>query len=277
MKAKHIEHKAMFTRVIDVMDKHLSVWKNISELSKTHDQFVKNYKAITTLQEAFEKPLQPLEEACNNHRDELQSKLIPMISVLRVYAMDKNSNKLKELLVKEGKRLQKMNEKQLVRFSNYIVDIATDKKKSKKQPSLSEYGITDEMISELETLTKNFQESSKALKKARKDRKKQEAVFIQLVQANRKLLKGRLDQFVKFFRDKHPAFYEDYFNARKNPEKASKKKQSAKAVSKGNAGGDMNAKNAKNSKVGGASKKKGSTVSKSRNADNSGSNSSTNS
>lgn len=206
----------MYSNVITVMDRHLDAWKQVPELSRTNDQFVRNYKKIADFGEVLEQEGDPLADNYVALRKELVDGILPLLGVVSVYAGDTKNKTLKRKTAFRPGEVKKMDDRELLRLTKTMVRAANPPRKGPKEPpALSNYGFTEEMAASLKAAGKSFSAAAKALKNDVKAKKKAAKRIGVLMIRNENLLKKRMDRMVKLFRATAPDFHKDYKEARK--------------------------------------------------------------
>ena len=93
---------------------------------------------------------------------------------------------------------------------------------------MASYGITDDMAERLKSLNKEFSEVKKTLKESRKRHREALKNIQYLIIQNERILKRRMDKFVKILEGQHPEFADVYMEARESGKKADKNKKADK-------------------------------------------------
>ncbi len=206
----------MYSNVVAVMDRHLAVWKEVPELSRTNDQFVRNYKKTADLREMLEQEDDPLADSYVALRKELVDGILPLLGVVSVYASDTKNRTLKRKTAFRPGEVKKMDDRQLSRLAKTMVRATKPARKGPKEPpALSNYGFTEETAASLKAAEKSFSAAAKALRKDIKAKKKAAKKIEVLMKRNDNLLKKRIDRMVRLFRENAPDFYKDFKEARK--------------------------------------------------------------
>ena len=231
MTKKQTRQFNMFGKVMAAMDQHLDTWKDVPELARTNDRFVRYFKKIADLQEPAAQSLKPLSERYRENRRRLEEKIAPVLGVVAVYAEDTKNRKLKKKAAVKAGSLKKLGDGELFALARVIANAARKKPKkgAREQPAISNYGLSPEMAATLKGVADEFNETIVAVKKAKKARAKARDKEKVLTGKASDLLKKRMDRLVKVFQSTHPAFVSDYMKARvvEKPEK----KKSAKPAS----------------------------------------------
>jgi hypothetical protein len=209
-KGKQDKFIRMYHQVRDLMESNLEKWKNIPEMRKTYDGFVRHLKKLTDLQPDLEMDLEPLREEWKQKRKRLVSKSFPVANVLWVYEKDQ----AKEANTDFGISLDKMNglkNKKLLKTASLVFNKAEEYRAS----GLEAYGLDDSMIMELEDALRQYESAMKMRTDMLLNRKKSLREFRLHFKAIQDLLAARLDKLMTVFSGTHPSFYKAYFKARK--------------------------------------------------------------
>jgi len=236
MKEKNSKKLMMFEKVVTAMDNHLKTWVGIPEISRTYDEFVKNYKKLTDLRLEEDNDLRPFVDMYMSKRKQLVSSVGPVASVVSVYAADQKNTKLESRTNIGAEEIEKLKDKQLTKLTDEVIEaLSPPKSASKKKKkgsktsvkSVTEYGLTPEMIEELELARKALVEAKKSMKDAEQFKMKCAKDIVRISKKNNKLLKSRLDRLVNLFREKDKAFFNDYQVAREKKTTAAPKQKNA--------------------------------------------------
>lgn len=223
MTKKQTRQFNMFGKVMAAMDQHLETWKDVPELARTNDRFVRYFKKLSELQEPAAESMNPLTDRYRENRRRLEGKIAPILGVVAVYAEDTKNRKLKKKAAVKAGGLKKLDDEALIALARVIANAARKqpKKGAREQPSISNYGLTTEMAATLKGVAEEFSETIATVKKAKKVRAKAREKEKVLTEKAVDLLKKRMDRLVKIFQSTHPAFVLDYMKARvvEKPEK----------------------------------------------------------
>ena len=229
MKEKHANKLKMFERVIASMNEHLGSWKHVDALSETNDLFVRNFKKLTDHLPDAEISLDDLKGSYREKKNQLMEHLGSMKEVVSIYLADHRKKDLKQFSKLNKKNLHEMKDKQLqdlAAFFSKVFKHGDDP--AKKGKPVASYGITDEMAERLKSLNKEFSEVKKTLKESRKRHREALKNIQYLIIQNERILKRRMDKFVKILEGQHPEFADVYMEARESGKKADKNKKADK-------------------------------------------------
>ncbi len=201
----------VFQEVNVLMERNLDKWSTIEEIRKTYDEFISNLKKLKDLQPELEKDLAPVEQELSEKRMLLVQKVFPVGSILEVYAVDHRIGKKFNALLIGRKQLESYSSKELLDHATRIHKL-TDKymEQISPAPDIKRYGLTRSMMDELNSANHQFQSARKLRSDVISYRKKTRKKSEELIRANRKLLKNRLNKLMTVFSGTHPAFYLEY-------------------------------------------------------------------
>ena len=216
MKEKHARKLAMYENVMAVMDKHLPAWKTVRELSKANDMFVRNYKKLTDLKKAAETPVHQLTDQLAGKRAALTRAIARVIGVISIYAAYTKNKPLRKRTGISRREVEKLSNKQLRGLAGLIVSESarTGEEGNGQETILREYGITPEMIKDLETASADLAEAARAAKAGEKTLEEAWKGYRKMIARNDQLLKSRMDKFMKLFEQSHGPFFKEYQEAR---------------------------------------------------------------
>jgi translation initiation factor 2 beta subunit (eIF-2beta)/eIF-5 len=222
MKDKQAKKISMYQKVLSTMDRHLAVWKQVPELSRTHDRFVRNFKKLSDLKEEAEKPLRPVRDQHEKKRADLMKLVVSTLGVIRLYAKDTKDTKLQKRTRFKAATLEKTSDRELLRLAGVIMEAGSGK-------GLKDYGITPEVVRVMDRAAADFSAAAGTLCKELKSRARCKEEIKKIMARNDKLLKTRMDRFMELFGEQNVKFYNDYQLARKC--KAGKKADPGDALS----------------------------------------------
>lgn len=129
--------------------------------------------------------------------------------MIYAFAVDTKNNALKEEVNLSISRLKRKGDTELLQICQAIHDRAEENK-----GSLGDYGITNEMIAELQTAIDNYAAASPKPRTAIGKRKTRKEIEKQLFKELDEILNDRMDALSGKFRKSHPEFYQTYQNLR---------------------------------------------------------------
>ena len=229
MKQKLALKLKMYDRIITVMNTYLSVWNQFSEISRSNDTYVKNFKTLIDLKAEYEKPLDPLIQKRDEIRMQLIDLLKPVIDVISISLIDSHDKKTSKILKTKAEKLNTFNNRKLLKLSGFIIDLTKTDSKKTKMPDFSMYGLKSERIDKIRLLSNELLELEKEVNLTGKNIEKAKKGINKLLSSNDTLLEKRIDKFVRLFQEENRAFFDEYFTAR-ILEKQKKRKASSKKV-----------------------------------------------
>ncbi len=218
---------------MNVMEKHLVSWQEVTELQRKYDLFVKNLQKIENAVRVLDKEVSPLKEKRADSRKKLVEQLFPVTGVMGVYAYDTGDKKLRKLADRKFSEMEEMKSGALDLYSGRVLKkagqlMAMKKEDSKKSPGrlITEYGLTQDHLERLRSAREASARESASVKQLKSDREQNSRILGKAIRENDQLLKRRIDRMIHLFRDTAPVFYTEYQEARggggKAPVKARK-------------------------------------------------------
>jgi hypothetical protein len=211
--------------VMDVMEKNIVKWKDVEEIKKKYDHFVRNLKKIEDDLLIISTDLSPLEQKSTASKEELIRKVSPIAGVLGVYAGDIGDMKLARIGGMSEKELRKIQPKALKKYCTKVIKISGDLLRpvdeNKKPPKrvISGYGLTPLHLEKLHQALDQYISQEAKFLESRKKYKRSKAKLEKRIAFNNKLLKGQLDRMILLFRDSEKTFYNAYLRSRTSPAK----------------------------------------------------------
>lgn len=230
MKEKQNHKIKMYFEVSAVMEKHVEAWSKISEIKNTYDEFITNNDKIIELKNEYERDISPVIADKAKKREALINNAVPISNILQVYAYDENDKNLAKTINFSRNKLTKSKDAELIDKCNIIWKtakklygkslstaddmISNNKKPKQASANISGYGLTGQMIDDLEEANKAFIEAILALKDAISHKNKSAKKLNDNVKSNDKLLRNKLDRLMTLFETTQEGFYKKYRNAR---------------------------------------------------------------
>lgn len=208
-----------FSSIMGVMEKNMKTWQDIPALTSTYDRFVRNCKKMDDLKQNTPGNLQVYIDEYSAKRSALIGKLLPFLSAAAVIGYDRKNQKLEKLAGIQPEKLETLKDKELLTTVKQIMKaIAPSGKKGKEKikgkPVLSEYGITDEQVQNIQSAIEEMKTAAAAIRSAEKAKRDNQLKAKNLIQENNTLLKKKLDRLVATFQFSQGAFYKEYQDVR---------------------------------------------------------------
>ena len=257
MKEKQNVRLKMYLEVSGVMEKNVDKWSTVGEFKNTYDDFTANNDKLIELKAEHEKDIRPVINDKTSKREQLINKAVPISNVLQVYAYDQNDKGLAKTINYSRNKLNKSKDSELIDKCNTIwktakklygksIDTAEhviiNNKKSKQDvPNINGYGLTGQMIDDLEEANKQFIDAILTLKDVISHRNKSAKKITEIIKDNDRLLGNKMDRLMTLFETSQKDFYKAYREARtvkydelENavPENAATEKEEAKVEQK---------------------------------------------
>jgi hypothetical protein len=230
MKEKQTSKLKMYMEISGLMEKNLNKWSNVIEIKNTYEDFLNNNDKIIELKADHDKDISPVISSKAAKREELINKAVPIANVLQVYAYDANDKDLSKSVNFSRNKLTKSKDSELIDKCNIIWKTAkklygkslssaeevinSNKKARQASPNISGYGLSGQMIDELEEANKAFIDAILELKDAISHKNKCAKKVNEHIKTNDKLLRNKLDRLMTLFETSEPGFYQDYKKAR---------------------------------------------------------------
>jgi len=183
------------------------------------------------------------EDAKNDSRNILIEKILPVVTILGIFAYDSKKRKLlKQLKDLKSEKIINCSDNKLIKASKKIWVLASKhggysfglinktkssikEYKSKTTLFKEKYGLQPEMIKNIEDANIQFIESVLLFEDDIRQQKKMLRKIKKSERQTEKLLENKIDPFVILFENKNPDLFKDYFDERLKhlPAKASKK------------------------------------------------------
>ena len=221
MKAQLNERIVVQKTVRDVMEKNISKWQHLPALKSQYDRYVLNLKKIENYCLVLEEDLTPLKEKRKLAKDQLIERIFPISSALTVYASDIGDRRLGNLLKGKLRDIKKLSSAELIKYSKKVHEstrkmMELGEKQGKKEAfhPVSDYGLTEPVMSKLQTAVENLEQAINEYFDATLNRKKSQVKLVKRIRENDLLLKKKMDKLIHLFRDNQKAFYNAYLKAR---------------------------------------------------------------
>lgn len=230
MKENQNARLKMYLEVSGVMEKHVDKWSNVKELKNTYEDFISNNDKLIELKSEHERDIRPIIIHKTEKRNNLINKAVPICNVLQVFAYDKNDKSLAKTINFSRNKLNKSKDTDLIEKCNIIWKtakklygksinsaeqvIANGKKSKQNTTNINGYGLTGQMIDELEEANKLFIDSILELKDAISHRNKCAKKITEKIKLNDQLLNNKLDRLMTLFEISQNEFYKNYKEAR---------------------------------------------------------------
>ncbi len=232
MKTKQLVKLNMFNALQEVMDKNKPVWSEVEKLKQAFDKFKENNIRLNELKNENEKDLNPVVNAKADLRKTLINSTVPSLNVILAFAHENGDKELLKKFNFSRNKLTKSKDLDLIEkcksvfktaeklFNKSVNDAEkVDSKLKENKIDILSFGLTEEMLAELEKTEKDFIDSHLALRDTIELKNKSAKKITEVIKVNDKLLKNNLDLLLSIFESSHPEFYANYTNARIIPKK----------------------------------------------------------
>ena len=144
-----------------------------------------------------------------NFKSKLCQLTFDLAGMVYAYAVDTGNSTLKQEMKISPSTLKRKTDAELVQMCQAIHDRAAE-----NVNPLKDYGVTADMLTELQTSIDNYAAASPKPRTAIGKRKTRTEIVAQLFRELDEILNDRMDALMGKFRTSHPEFYQTYFNLR---------------------------------------------------------------
>lgn len=199
----------MYKAVKDVLASNDAIWNGINAFSQSHGTFIQKLDALE--QNAYEQSLALI--GISAAKDELRQKVVEMTyaisSGIVAYAVMNNDTALLKQINFGRKEIVNASKTNLILLVDRVIA-----KGSEFENQLSDFGVDQQRIAELQTARDELQEVLNAPRNAIVERKGYTLQIRQLVKQLDLILKMQLDKLMFVLREEHPDFFRAYKDAR---------------------------------------------------------------
>ena len=223
------------TQIISLITKDLEVLNKISRFQIAFKQLNSKQKNLNELNALLSKDISSIVKNKHNRRNKLIERSLPVIKTMQVFAFDKQKKNLQERLeYLTSDYVQNCSDIELIKISKKLWEIAnkygryslayinTSKSalntdSSKAQIKLvKKYGLTADMIKNLEEATIKFIESVIFYKAEKEEIEKVAKKIKKINKEIEALLNDKIDKYILLIENKNPALYKEYCELRDN-------------------------------------------------------------
>ena len=229
-------------KIISLLSQNIEILNKVSRFQTAIKQLEYYQKKLLDLNSKVEKDLSPIEKEMADRREALIELLIPVIRIMQVFAHDRKKENLQQkLYFLTPENIQDASDTELVKISKKIWLVAnkfggyslsfSSKIKSLLDPDKStdtikfekEYGLSPNMIKNLEKAILSFIKSMVVFKVERDEKEKLATKVKKFNRLTKKLISNKIDRFAILFESKNPDFYHQYCEIRGNQLKKQEK------------------------------------------------------
>ena len=236
---KNIEKIAIklddYAQIISLLSRNIEKLNKVSRFKKALEQLKLNQKKLTDLYSIITIDTAPIETVKLKRRKDLEGKTMQIIRIMQIYAYDKKKNNLlKQLVDLTSEHVKNSSDLELIKIAKKIWMIAnknegmplsfSEKIKSSLNPDNEsallkfeeKYGLTPEMIKNIEISTIKFIDSIHPYKGELKKKDKAVEKIKSIKKQNEKLLENNIDRYILLFELENPSLYKEYRWIREN-------------------------------------------------------------
>lgn len=222
MKDKEIVKFKMFKGVLTVMNSSKGLFAEVKELEKSFESLTECVKTIEALIKEQEKDLSILTTKKADARTSLIEKAVPVTNIILAYAYDIKDNSYFKKMDFSKNKLVKAKDQALKEKCSTISKVARklfasvsiSENNKTKNPNITDYGLTGQIIDELEVRLAAFTNTLKLQKDALIHKSNCTKKMGEKFQETEKLLKNKIDRLMTIYLEKNSRLYFDYKNAR---------------------------------------------------------------
>lgn len=237
MKTKQLNKIDVFQSFHELMENNLMKWTNTGQFKDSYDIFIRNLNKINELKESAQEDLKTIKEGLYKIRTDIITKLIPVLNLIDLYALDNKKKALRKKADKIRNSLDGLSDKALESYVDEVTSIAERKMKidpetQKSGARLESYGLSMKHIDQLKKDNMLFSELKNSLKESGKKVYQSKKELQKAIKENDTLLKRRISKFMSIYKLNDPDFYRAYKDALKNKKPAEiKEEQKDKSTS----------------------------------------------
>jgi len=209
MNKKYASRLNMNKVLLTHLEKNIDIIKQVPAFFVLYQQLKENVNAISSTDEGYLAKREGTTTDKNAERSKLQKKLFTTSSIMVAFATKTGNNELREKISFTRHELSRLTDEALVTTARIIIAAARE-----HQDELAPYSVSATMISEAETLTTSFEQSSVKPELTIKERKRLGNSLATLFKENKALLIGQMDNLAESFAETNPDFYEGYLQCR---------------------------------------------------------------
>jgi len=221
-------------QIISVLSRNPQITNKISGFQIAVQKLKDNQKKMTDNFSILKKDTKSVEKTKDELRNELVEKTMPVITIMQLFAYDKKKRNIeKQLKNLTSEHLQNCSDNKLIKISKKVWIMANktggyslafvnkDKSsfnayKSKAARLKNDFGLVPEMIKSIEEANIKFIESLLLYDDEMKGKGKIEKKIKRINKKTEKLLKNKIDRYVRLFENEKLNFFKEYQEIREN-------------------------------------------------------------
>jgi hypothetical protein len=227
MNTKQINQYDMYLRVQKALDTNKALWTGNGRFTANYETFVRNVQAIETLLARAEADSTAISRQKNAWREQLIDGTARLVKKVLSFAADTQDKALAAGIDHSRSELRNLRESLLPGICHAVCDKAAG-----LLPQLAEYGVTKAELAGLRSLADQFKAIIPEPKLAISTGKQVTGALADAFRHNNDLLREQLDGKLEQFKDKQPAFYAAYFDARNVLDRNGKKTEAEEETGK---------------------------------------------
>ncbi len=209
MNTKQINQYDMYLRVRKALETNKGIWTANTRFSANYEAFVQNLQAIEELIARAEADSTAISRQKNAWREQLIEETASLVKKLLSFAADMQDKALAHEIDHSKSELRNLRESLLPGICYTVCA-----KAAQHLPQLAEYGVTKAELTRLQELADRFKGIIPEPKLVISTGKQVTGALADFFRKNTQLLREQLDGKLEQFKDRQPAFYTAYFDAR---------------------------------------------------------------
>jgi hypothetical protein len=222
MKNKQVAKLKMFNMVVGAMKKYQLSFQEIPELNKSFEILVENTVKVSSLAKDQEKDLSPISVEKSETKIALINIAVPISNIIIAYAFDIKDKSYKKKVSFSRNKLVKAKDQAVLENCMEIAksarklfaEVSSGKGKKDKKPSITLYGLSGQLIDDLEKNIERFQSSLLEQKNAIANRTRCTKELKETFSETESLMNNKIDRLMTIYEIKNATLYKEYVSAR---------------------------------------------------------------
>lgn len=214
---------SMYLAVKEVLEAHREVWRGMPALSRAIDRFYEQLLTLNILRAEQEASTKGAAMSKRDRKAALIRAALAVTSKVKAYAHETGNRELAETVRYSRSDLEDARDTTLMNICQMLYE-----KTAPHVKAMAEYQLTDAEMSGLQAATAAYEEVLQKPREAISKRKSSGQALTAAMKETDALLKGRIDELVKTFRETHAEAVQTYLNARRIVEHGQRKASAAK-------------------------------------------------
>lgn len=213
---------SMFYALLLVLEKHVTAWTGLVPFKNAHDEFKSNVGSLEGATQTQESSLKGVALDKRFKKEAMVKKTLEISQVLFAYAVDEGDLVLKAKVDYSRSDYMQVRDAVVAQTCQNIHSLA-----SPLIASLAAYGLDAADLTEEQAAIDAYTATVGSPRAALTVRKGATAEINALVKDSMKILNNRMDKLMPEYEASHPAFFQEYFDARMIVDSGSSEKKKA--------------------------------------------------